>query len=218
MPDNGFIKLHRELLSKPIWKQSTPEQKTILVTILSMVNHEKEEWEWKGNRYMCNPGQRITSLEKIAKAAGRGISIQNVRCALLKFERLEFLTNESTKTGRLITVLNWRKYQSDEKSKQRSKQTANKEPTPNKNDKNDMIRYDLLSSEAKRTISLYSENFGQTNIGHIQNMIPFYGEKLMFDAVNKTIGKKVSDPVKYINQICAQKCRYKKDYFLEDTT
>lgn len=110
----GWIKIYREILNKPIWLLSTPEQKTILITILLMANHEKNEWEWKGERYICQPGQMITSLDKIAKKAGKGISIQNVRTALLRFEKYSFLTNESTNSNRLITICNWEDYQDKE--------------------------------------------------------------------------------------------------------
>lgn len=137
MAEGGWLKLYRKLIQKPIWKQSTPEQKAILITILCMVNHEEQEWEWQGKKCVCQPGQVITSLEKIKKEAGKGISIQNVRTALKRFEKLEFLTNESTKESRLITVLNWELYQSTENNQQSDQQTGNKDLTTNKNDKND---------------------------------------------------------------------------------
>ncbi|MBB6215624.1 DNA replication protein DnaD, partial [Anaerosolibacter carboniphilus] len=99
----GWIKLHRELLVKPIWTESTPEQKTILITLLMMANHKEKEWEWKGQKYKARPGQFVTSLESIAKKSGLGISIKNVRTALKRFEKYEFLANESTNKNRLIT-------------------------------------------------------------------------------------------------------------------
>lgn len=110
-----------------------------------MANHAHNEWEWKGKRFICEPGQMITSLDQIAKTAGKGISVQNIRTALDRFERYNFLTNESTKTGRLITICNWATYQKKEnttnedanKELTESQQGANKELTSNKNDKND---------------------------------------------------------------------------------
>jgi len=102
-----------------------------------MVNHDEEEWEWQGKRYICKPGQKITSLEKIRKACGKGVSIQNIRTAFVRFEKLEFLTYESTKESRLVTVLNWELYQSSENNQQSNQQTGNKDLTTNKNDKND---------------------------------------------------------------------------------
>lgn len=110
----GWISLHRELLTKPIWLLSTPEQKCILIAILLMANHEEKAWEWKGEKYICQPGQMITSLDKIAKKAGKGVSIQNVRTAITRFEKYGFLTNESTNSNRLITICNWNEYQTSE--------------------------------------------------------------------------------------------------------
>jgi len=133
---DGWIKLYRVLIEKPIWKLSTPEQKTILITLLCTVNHDEEEWEWNGKKYNCKPGQKITSLAKIQKKCGKGVSIQNIRTALARFEKLEFLTYESTKESRLVTVLNWELYQSTENNQQSNQQTGNKDLTTNKNDKN----------------------------------------------------------------------------------
>ena len=117
------------------------EQKVILITLLLMANHEEKEWEWQGEKFKCKPGQFITSLKSIAEKAGPGISLQNVRTALSKFEKYEFLTNQSTNRNRLITITNWRLYQSQDKQLTSkltsSQQTANKQLTTNKNDKND---------------------------------------------------------------------------------
>src|SRR5690625_3339037 len=92
----GWVKLHRELMDKPIWEGSTPEQKVILITLLTMANHKEKEWEFKGERYLAKPGQFVTSLGSIVKKAGNGISIRNVRTAIDRFEKYGFLTNEST--------------------------------------------------------------------------------------------------------------------------
>jgi len=143
--NSGWVKLWREMLSKAIWSSSSPEQKTVLITVLLLANHERNEWIWKGEKYSCNAGQLITSLRSLQEACGDGVSMQNVRTALVKFEKLGFLTNESTKTGRLITIVNWAKYQGDGESTNKAfnkevtkhSQSTNKALTPNKNDKND---------------------------------------------------------------------------------
>lgn len=141
MSELGWIKLHRELQNKALWSCSTPVQRSIFITILLNVNHEEKEWEWKGEKFMCKPGQMITSLSSLAQKSGDGVSVQNVRTALTKFEKFGFLTNDSTKTGRLITVVNWGIYQKDDdrptKELTNSQQSTNKELTTNKNDKND---------------------------------------------------------------------------------
>ena len=137
----GWIALHRKLLDKAIWTESTPEQKVILITLLLMANHAEKEWEWQGQKYVAKPGQFVTSLSKIAEKAGPGISMQNVRTALKRFEKYDFLTNQSTKVNRLITINNWAFYQDKDNHGNKdtnnqltkSQQSTNKELTTNNN-------------------------------------------------------------------------------------
>ncbi|MGD7007593.1 conserved phage C-terminal domain-containing protein [Metabacillus sp. 84] len=128
-------------MHKPIWLDSTPEQKTILITLLMMANHQGREWEWQGKSFKAQPGQFVTSLESITHKSGKGITIQNVRTALKRLEKFEFLTNESTNRNRLITIVNWGLYQGseDEPNKQltSNQQAPNKQLTTNKNVKNE---------------------------------------------------------------------------------
>lgn len=141
----GWIKLHRQLLKKAIWKDSTPGQKVVLITLLMMANHEENDWEWQGEKYKAKPGQFVTSVKSIVENCGNGITTQNVRTALVRFEKYEFLTSKSTNKNRLVTIVNWDFYQGkdDKPNKQTNKQltsnqqAANKQLTTNKNDKND---------------------------------------------------------------------------------
>lgn len=139
--DEGWVKLYRALLDKPIWKQSTPQHKSILITILLMANHEPNEWEWGGEKFKVQKGEFVTSLESIRKSAGNGVSIQNIRTAIARFKKLEFLTEQPTRHGRLITIINWSSYQPLKgEGQQGNQQTPNKPLTPNKNDKNERIK------------------------------------------------------------------------------
>jgi hypothetical protein len=141
----GWVKLYRILLDKPIWRQSTPEQKVILITLLLMANHEPCEWEWRGKKFVVQPGQFVTSLPAIQERCGKGISIQNIRTALARFQKLEFLTDEASETGRLINILNWAEYQGlngegnslPNRLNWDNQQSTNRRVTANKNDKND---------------------------------------------------------------------------------
>ncbi len=173
MQEQGWIKIFRILLDKPIWLQSTPEQKTILITLLLMANHKDKEWEWKGKKFKAKPGQFITSLNSIVKKCGKGISTQNVRTALDRFKKYEFLTYESTKTGRLITIVNWGLYQElkDNANKGINKgvtnnqQSTNKELTTNKNDKNvkNDKKYNYMSDSNEYRLATYLFNYIRNN-------------------------------------------------------
>ena len=135
MKNKGWVKLYRELFDKPIWCRSTPQQKVILITLILMANHAEQSWVWKGKQFRLQPGQFITSLEGIRKKAGRRVTCRNVRTALTSFEKTyAFLTNETTKTGRLITIVNWQGYQYEdgENDKDTDKQVTNRRQTGDK--------------------------------------------------------------------------------------
>lgn len=144
MMDGGYFKFWRELMNKPIWQESTPEQKVILVTLMGMANYEENKWEWNGKQFTCKPGQFVTSIDRIVEKCGKGVTNQNVRTALKRFEKYEFLTDESTNTGRLITIVNWGFYQgSDNKPNKATNrhltgtsQAPNKQPNTYKEYKN----------------------------------------------------------------------------------
>lgn len=113
---DGWIKLHRILIKKSIWQCSTPEQKVILITALLCASHKEKKWEWKGEIYNIQPGQFITSYEKLCEKCGKKITVQKLRTALERFAKYEFLTYETTNKNTLVTIINWEEYQStDEK-------------------------------------------------------------------------------------------------------
>jgi len=165
----GWFKIYRELFDKAIWRLSTPEQKVVLITLIGMANHQGKEWEWQGKQFKAEPGQFVTSLDSICEKCGKGISIQNIRSALTKFKKYNFLTEESTKTGRLITIVNWGLYQGVEEDinkhsnieATKKQQRVSKDLTANKKDKNikndkKAILYDLESNEYRLAVYLYN--------------------------------------------------------------
>ncbi len=195
----GWIKLYRELLEKPIWFESTPEQKTILITLLLMANHEGRQWEWQGQKYYAAPGQFVTSLPKIVEACGPGISIKNVRTALKRFEKYGFLADKSTNKNRLITINNWAFYQDkpDGHGRQTGSQVAdNRQATgsqvaSNKNVRNKECKnIDVVVNEQvdpiSKAIRTYEQVFGLANPITIQN-IQFWCQDLSPELVIKAL-------------------------------
>jgi len=45
---SGWVSLHRKLFSEPIWLNSSPQHKVVLVVLLGMANHAPRQWEWLG--------------------------------------------------------------------------------------------------------------------------------------------------------------------------
>lgn len=139
--NKGWIKLHRGIMDKPIWTESTPEQKVVLITLLMMANHSEKQWEWRGKPFTARPGQFVTSLPNLAQKCVKNCSVQKIRTALKRFERYGFLTDESTAHNRLITLVNWGVYQGGTEiataESTDDQQTANRHLTANKNVKNE---------------------------------------------------------------------------------
>lgn len=125
-----------------------------------MVNHKSNKWIFKGEEHEVKAGQVVTSLESIANMCAKDVSVQNVRTALLKFEKHGFLTNKSTNKNRLITIVNWELYQSEEEKQQTKQQASNKHLTTNKNVKNE--KNEIYSRVITRLNNLTSKNFKYT--------------------------------------------------------
>lgn len=170
----GWISLHREIVEKAIWTESTPEQKVILITLLLLANHKEKEWEWKGDRYKAKPGQFVTSLNSIAQKSGKDVTVKKVRTALEKFEKYGFLANESTNKNRLITIVNWEVYQSLE-NKRASKKAGigqaegrqratnnNDNNVNNENNKENTSNLDSIESDFEKLWKLYPNKKGKS--------------------------------------------------------
>ncbi|HFL1069410.1 TPA: DnaD domain protein [Listeria monocytogenes] len=176
---HGWVKLHRDLKEKPIWRSSTPEQKTILVTLLMMANHKENEWEWMGKPFKAKPGEFVTSIKSITVECGKGISSQNVRTALKRFENYGFLTKESTKVNTLINIVNWGVYQESENKPNtlannqltNDSQTANKQLTTNKN-----VRTKECKNNNNNSDLNFKDFWEQNGFGM---MLPLEQEKLL---------------------------------------
>lgn len=171
MQNNGWIKLHRCLLDKPIWSCSTIEQRVILITILCLANHDNKQWEWKGKKFTCQPGQFITSSGNLAKRSG--VTRQNVRTALARFQNYEFLTYESTKTGMLVTLVNWGKYQDDTRptNQDANQRVTNDQPTGNQQ----LTTNKNIKNNKKNKNIIYAENVSMTTEEY-QKLVDEHGE------------------------------------------
>lgn len=124
-----------------MWLSLTSKQRDVALTCLLLANHTDRTWEWGGEIQKVKRGEFITSLENLAKNCAKDVSIQNLRTSLKKLETWQFLTNESTRSGRKICIVNYSVYQDEEKKLTKEltndQQTINKRLTTTKNDKND---------------------------------------------------------------------------------
>jgi hypothetical protein len=131
---DGWIKLYRKIQDSTMYKSLTSKQRDVMVQCMLRANHEGNKWEWQGQIFKCKPGQFVTSLDSLKADCAKDVSLKNIRTALLKLEKWGFLANESAKTGRIITICNWKTYQikENETGKGNGKQAANRRQTGGK--------------------------------------------------------------------------------------
>lgn len=136
--NDRFIKINFTTLDSDMYKRLNSAQRDVLIQILSMVNYKEKSWIWNDAIFTCKAGQFVTSLNSIKEKCAKDVTIQNIRTAIKVLEKWGFLTNQSTKSGRLITICNYDKYQQNKincnngfgKESTKHQQTVNKELTP----------------------------------------------------------------------------------------
>lgn len=118
----GFVKIHRQLLG---WEWYTDvNTKTLFIHCLLKAN-------FKTVRYRKNTvkkGSFITSLESLSKETG--LTIRQTRTALEHLISTGEVTSKSSSKNRIITVVNYDKYQDTDK--QNDKQTTSRRQTSDK--------------------------------------------------------------------------------------
>lgn len=161
----GWIKLHRKLTNSAMYQSLTAQQRDVLIQMLLMANHEPREWKWGKTVFICQPGQFITSREKLKKRCAKATNIRTIRTTITLLEKHGFLTNKTTKAGRLITICKWATYQNTDKQNDQHFD----QPNPKKVVKTTNISTNILSpnkkyKEDKEEDYGNSENFSEKKI------------------------------------------------------
>jgi len=131
--NGGWIKLHRSLLD---WEwYDDVNVKVLFLHCTLKANHIEKRWRG----IAIERGQFYTSLESLSKETK--LTTQQVRTALKKLESTGEITSKQHAKARMITVIGYDSYQSDNKVDNkvvtRKQQGSNKEVTTTKNEKND---------------------------------------------------------------------------------
>lgn len=142
MARGGYVKLFRSIEG---WEwYSDGNTFRVFLHLLLNANHSAARWQG----IALNPGQKITSIEKIAEELK--LSRQNVRTALNHLKSTNEITVQSTNKYILVTVANWAFYQCEDyestskltdcltfdQPTANQQLTTNKKNKKNKNEKN----------------------------------------------------------------------------------
>ena len=130
--NEGYIFLYRSMLKDALWIKGSNTQKLLMVALVLKANWQPGEWIWQGEKFMVGRGQTITSYQKLRALIGEENSVQQIRTAIINLQKHKFLTKLSTKTGQLITILNYDRFQNNTtKNLTDTQQRPNKDLTPN---------------------------------------------------------------------------------------
>lgn len=126
--NRGWIKLDRAIFD---WGWYTDlNVKSVFLHLLLRANHKPTQWK----EIEMKRGQFYTSLDTLVREIG--LSKQKIRTALDKLKLTGEITSEACSRGRLVTVINYDKYQSDNTQDNRqvtgNQQASNSELTADK--------------------------------------------------------------------------------------
>ncbi len=128
MSSRGWIKLDRAIFD---WGWYTDlNVKSVFLHLLLRANHKPTQWR----DIELKRGQFYTSLDTLVREIG--LSKQKIRTALDKLKSTGEITSDVCSRGRLVTVINYDRYQSDNTQDNRqstgNQQASNSEITPDK--------------------------------------------------------------------------------------
>lgn len=121
----GWISIHRKILENPIICKDS-DYFSVWCYLLLNATHDKYDVIFKGQRITLLPGQLITGRQSIALKFN--ITESKVQRILKTFEIEQQIEQRTSTQNRLITILKWSMYQSNE---QQNKQQVNNKRTTN---------------------------------------------------------------------------------------
>ena len=121
---NGFIKLHRSLLDNPVVMKDSDHLAVWTYLLLQAAYSDGVSVIFGGKRLRLKPGQFTTGRKRIA--AELHISESKVQRILKLFESEQQIEQRTDRQCRLISIVNWNKYQ---QSEQRNEQRVNNDRT-----------------------------------------------------------------------------------------
>lgn len=163
----GWIKVYRQMLDNPIVCKDS-DHIAVWIYLLLNATHTEYDTLFKGKRTTLQKGQLITGTISISKKLK--INKDKVQRILKRFEIDKQIEQQTSNKNRLITILNWDKYQIVDK--QFDKQviskckTTDKQVITNKNIKN--IKNEKNVDKYDSVIEIY--NFNCPNLPKVQKI------------------------------------------------
>ncbi|MEK5167133.1 hypothetical protein NYE69_33165 [Paenibacillus sp. FSL R5-0527] len=190
---DGWIKLHRKTLENPVVCKDS-DHIAVWAYLLLNATHKEYPAIFAGDKILLQPGQLITGRKAIAEKFN--ISESKVQRILKSFEIEHQIEQQGSNKNRLISIVSWSDYQSDEQQYEQpvnnKRTTTEQQVNTNKNVKN---------VKNKRTKELKDNTAFEdytSNPVLLESLNSFYeyrkkSKKPMTDAAIKLLLKKLND-------------------------
>jgi hypothetical protein len=136
----GWIKLHRKIILKGFYKKS--QYLHLWIHLLLSANHKENEFLWNGKNIIIKEGQLLIGRKQLS--IDTGIPQSTIEKILRFLETEHQIEQQKTTKFRIITIVNWKKYQKEdyeehhlEQQRDNSVTTKEQQRDTNNNDKND---------------------------------------------------------------------------------
>ena len=134
MNDEGFIKLHRKMISWGWYKDS--KVKALFIHCLLKANHKDSQWQ----NVSVRRGSFVTSITHLVNETG--LTVKEVRRALDILITSECIRKSTSASFTMITVINYDEYQAEGKEKGKAKGKAEKAGNLHEQSVSDICTYE----------------------------------------------------------------------------
>lgn len=155
----GWVKTYRKILENPIICKDA-ETYAIWSYLLLNATHKEIPAMFKGKKIMLQPGQLITGIKTIGDKFK--INKDKVQRTLKCFETDKQINQETSSRNRLISIVNWELYQSNDKQIDKQMinkcETSDKPVITNKNERNKEIYYYFINKYKSNEKDFFKQN------------------------------------------------------------
>ena len=120
----GYVKIYRKIKDNPLWDEKPFSRFQAWLDLILSVNHKERKVMINGNFVEVKPGQKMTSMRKLANEWGW--SITKVKKFLDELQNDEMITYYSDTKKTVITIEKWETYQGYSDTKRTQKENKNK--------------------------------------------------------------------------------------------
>lgn len=188
MNDKGWIKNYRKSLDNPIVCKDA-DHFAVWNYLLLMATHSEYDTLFGKKRITLKPGQVILGREMISEKFN--ISESKVQ-RILKLFKSERMIEQITypRKGRIITILNWGKYQASERNNERivNEMWTNSERMVNGKQEDKELKNERMI-DTKNFIEIWNENFNskinEKQFNQSINQLSNYSDEEIFNVLDK---------------------------------